>query len=124
MDHQKQDEVKGKEFRSLVLVANREVNQQGKNERGDEHDWDLSNHLRCCVNPNVVHVSSTFSHEHRLFTLEHDNGGQEVEEHLHDTQEVSGSNHRGIVGLSFFDLSLLRVISACYKIWVGIFVGC
>jgi hypothetical protein len=27
LDHQKQDEVEGKEFRSLVLVANREVDQ-------------------------------------------------------------------------------------------------
>lgn len=93
MDHKCQDKIKFEELRESVLVANRRVDKNQEHHRHKEHNWNLSKHLGCSVNPDVVHVGGTLTHKDGLLTLEDDDSWQEIQKHLHDAKEVSCSNH-------------------------------
>ena len=80
-----------------------------ENDWADKHDRNLGNHLCCCVDPDIVHVASAFSHEDWLFTLENNNSWKEIEEHLHDAQEVNCTNHRGLVHSSELCWAVIRI---------------
>ena len=93
MNHKRENQVELEELRKFVLETDGRIDDKNKDKGNEQHDWDLSEHLRSSVNPNVVHVACSLADKHRLFTLEHNNGWQEVKEHLHDAKEVKGSSH-------------------------------
>ena len=111
-DHKCQDQIKFEELRESVLVADRRVDKNQEHHGHKEHNWDLSKHLRCSVNPNVVHVGGTLTHKDGLLTLEDDDSRQEIQKHLHDAKEVSCSNHA---------VKLLSIRSIALSIGVGAF---
>jgi len=93
LHHEDHDEVHGEELSEAVGETNAEVHDRVENEGHDERNRDFCNPLRGRVDPNVVHATGTLTHVHGLLSLEHDDGGLEVQRHLLKTHEVDGSDH-------------------------------
>lgn len=99
LDHQEEHQVKREELGEGVGQANGEVVHAQEEEGHEEHDRQLGNQLGSGVHPDIVHARGAFTSEDGLLSLEYNNSGLEIEEHLHDCHEVDGARHV----LDFFD---------------------
>lgn len=109
LSHQSEDQVEHSELRDVIAETNGEVDKDEKQQGVEQHNGDLSKHLSSGVNPDVVHVTSAFTNENRLFTLEDNNSRQEVEQHLHESDKVHRANHRVLVDLTNQSSTITRL---------------
>jgi len=83
-----QDKVELEEVTNTFLEANGPEKHQVLEHGYEQQDGKLSNELAECVYPDVVHIRGSFSQEDGFLTLENNDGGLEVGEHLDNGREV------------------------------------
>lgn len=93
MDHEHEHEVVLDELGQRVVQSDGEVRDQEEQEWNKAHDRNLSDQLGRCVHPDVIHAGVSLSDVDGLLSLEYNNSGLEIEEHLHNCHEIYGTRH-------------------------------